>query len=165
MQFVSWFGNGFIPVALTIYAGYLIFYKNKIFAWVFLGTNALGYLTKAWAQNAFQQDRPWAYGCQVLTRYAEGYGFPSGHVTHYTIFFGLLIYFSILNKKEKWAIPLGIFSIFMLSLIGYSRIYLGAHWPKDVIAGYVLGGVFLIAGIKTYQYLNERYDKKSKLKR
>lgn len=158
MQFVSWFGNGTIPVLLTIAVGLLLFFKDKTFAWVFWATAFFGYLARLLAQNMFKQTRPWVNGCELLTKYSQGYGFPSGHVTFYTIFFGFLIYFSFLNKKERWALPLGLFSAIILALGGYSRVYLGAHWPKDVIFGYVLGGVFLLLGIRIYQILKMRYD-------
>jgi undecaprenyl-diphosphatase len=66
----------------------------------------------------------------------------------------------MINKKEKWAIPLGVFSIVMLSLVGYSRVYLGAHWPADVIAGYVLGGIILTIAISLYNFLLKRQTSK-----
>ena len=66
--------------------------------------------------------------------------FPSGHATMSLIFFGLLIYLfkdSIKNKTLKYILIA--ISILLILLIGFSRIYLGAHWFTDITAGYSLG--------------------------
>ncbi|MCR4280868.1 MAG: phosphatase PAP2 family protein, partial [Candidatus Kaiserbacteria bacterium] len=40
--------------------------------------------------------------------------------------------------------------------IGFSRLYLGVHYISDVVAGYLLGGIFVIVGIKISRKLRER---------
>jgi membrane-associated phospholipid phosphatase len=73
--------------------------------------------------------------------------FPSGHVMHYTNFYGLLIYLLATNwrsgKRRNTLITL---CTLLIVCIGPSRIYLGAHWPSDVMAGYMYGGLWF-AGI------------------
>lgn len=74
-----------------------------------------------------------------------GYSFPSGHSMTSMAFFGLfiyLIYHSKLRKEEK-IITIGLFSC-LIFLIGISRIYLGVHYPSDVIGGFVLSIAYLI---------------------
>lgn len=74
-----------------------------------------------------------------------GYSFPSGHSMTSMAFFGLfiyLIYHSKLKKKEK-ILTISLFSCLIL-LIGISRIYLGVHYPSDVIGGFVLSIAYLI---------------------
>jgi undecaprenyl-diphosphatase len=69
--------------------------------------------------------------------------FPSGHVMHYTNFYGLLIYLLATNWRSgrlRNAL-IGICTSLILC-IGPSRIYLGAHWPSDVMAGYIYGGLW-----------------------
>ena len=69
--------------------------------------------------------------------------FPSGHVMHYINWFGLLTYLLATNwRSGKLRNILIALCISMITLIGPSRIYLGAHWPSDVMAGYIYGGLW-----------------------
>ncbi len=69
--------------------------------------------------------------------------FPSGHVMHYTNFFGLLIYLLVSNwRSGRLLNALIAICTALIVCIGPSRIYLGAHWPSDVMAGYIYGGLW-----------------------
>src|SRR5947209_18296562 len=69
--------------------------------------------------------------------------FPSGHVMHYTNFFGLLIYLLATNwRSGRLRNALITICTALIICIGPSRIYLGAHWPSDVMAGYIYGGLW-----------------------
>ncbi|MBS4538891.1 phosphatase PAP2 family protein [Clostridium sp. D2Q-11] len=79
---------------------------------------------------------------------AVGFSFPSGHAMGSLIFYGFMIYFifrSKLSKIIKWS--LSFFATILFILIGISRIYLGAHYPSDVIAGQMSGAIWLIVTI------------------
>ena len=84
--------------------------------------------------------------------------FPSGHVMFYTVFFGMLIYLMYRLKQLPQAIRLSIsiLSASMIILISISRIYLGAHWLTDVLAGYLLGFLFLNLLIWLYRQNEQR---------
>ncbi len=73
-----------------------------------------------------------------------GYSFPSGHTTSATLFYGLVGYFVWRFAKKLWAkaLVIGVFGSIIL-LIGVSRLYLGVHWPTDVLAGWLLGSSLL----------------------
>ena len=69
--------------------------------------------------------------------------FPSGHVMHYVNFFGLLNYLLATNwRSGRLRNILLTIGTSLIILIGPSRVYLGAHWPSDVMAGYVYGGLW-----------------------
>ncbi|SDM79874.1 undecaprenyl-diphosphatase [Fictibacillus solisalsi] len=81
-----------------------------------------------------------------------GYSFPSGHAMISAGFFGLLFYFLAINVKRTWARRLiaALGSLYIL-LVGLSRIYLGVHYPSDVVAGFLAGGSLLLLFIVLYQ--------------
>ncbi|WP_079508776.1 phosphatase PAP2 family protein [Mesobacillus jeotgali] len=88
---------------------------------------------------------------------AIGYSFPSGHSMGSLIFYGFMSYFlfrSNLRKRIKW-ITLFLCGV-LIVFIGTSRIYLGAHYPSDVIAGYLAGSIWLILCILALEYVKWR---------
>lgn len=88
---------------------------------------------------------------------AIGYSFPSGHSMGSLIFYGFLTYFiirSTYSKKLK-CLSLILCGLLIVS-IGISRVYLGAHYPSDVIAGHLAGGIWLILCILALEYVNWR---------
>lgn len=74
----------------------------------------------------------------------DTFSFPSGHSSGSMIAYGLLAYLAIKFLPD----PLGIIAAFVcggiIFLVGISRIYLGAHFPTDVLAGWLLGAIALI---------------------
>ncbi len=83
--------------------------------------------------------------------------FPSGHVMHYTNFYGMIIYLLATNwrsgRLRNWLIAI---CTALIALIGPSRIYLGAHWPSDVMAGYIYGGLWFGGMMALYLRIKAR---------
>ena len=78
----------------------------------------------------------------------DGYSFPSGHSMLSIGIYGLLIYFickSNLSKKVKTILTV-ILSVIII-LVGYSRMYLGVHYPSDIFGGYLITAAYLIVFI------------------
>ena len=76
----------------------------------------------------------------------SGYSFPSGHASGAITFYGLLAFLIFVNVKDRLIRSLAIgFSFSLVVLAGLSRIYFGTHWPSDVLGGYILGAIVLVA--------------------
>ena len=99
----------------------------------------------------FRIDRPIGYeGIRTLREHtAPGYSFPSGH-THASsnFFFSAAKAF---NKKWFWGI-----AIVIPAFVGLSRLYLGVHWPMDVVCGYIIGLLIPLLLWKIYKKFSER---------
>ena len=105
------------------------------------------FITVQAIKAAIARPRPSADLVQVFEQ-SSGYSFPSGHVTHYVAFLGTLAF--ILSTRIKGSLTRGLVQGFVAVLLlsmGLSRIYLGAHWPSDVVAGYVVGAAVAAAGV------------------
>jgi membrane-associated phospholipid phosphatase len=84
--------------------------------------------------------------------------FPSGHVLNLTAIFGFLIFLVIVTisnavLRRVLAVALAV----PIVTIGLARVYDGAHWPSDVLGGYVIGGIWLALTIGLYQTLSRRF--------
>lgn len=78
---------------------------------------------------------------------ATGYSFPSGHTQTATTFWVSMMYLF----RKTWIYIVG---ILMIIGAGISRLYLGVHWPMDVIVGWVFGIALSILFIKLFDYID-----------
>jgi undecaprenyl-diphosphatase len=76
----------------------------------------------------------------------SGFAFPSGHALMSAVAWGAVALFAIRHARTGSArhLTVVLYTALILS-IGFSRIYLGAHWPNDVLGGYLYAGCILIA--------------------
>jgi membrane-associated phospholipid phosphatase len=100
---------------------------------------------------------------QSLVQVAQvlnSYSFPSGHVMFYTCFFGFLFFLVYTLLRHSWLRTLLlVFFGALVMLVGISRVYLGEHWASDVLGGYLLGSLALIASIAFYHWGMNRFFK------
>lgn len=148
MRFVSFWGDGLMPIFLVLLASLiLLMVKEKFLAVVILLAPMAGELIKQLLRNLFRYERPYLRGCFDITGQL-GFSFPSGHTVFFTIFFGLIAYFLWSIKRSRITKFASIFPIVMVLSVGYSRVYLGAHWASDVLAGYGVGFAVLLITIQ-----------------
>lgn len=86
-----------------------------------------------------------------------GYSFPSGHSVTAVCFYGYLAYLCYRYGKTDIARYGGVvLSITMIVMIGISRIYLGVHYPTDVIGGYIGGMMWLSLSILLLEIIQKK---------
>jgi undecaprenyl-diphosphatase len=74
----------------------------------------------------------------------HSYSFPSGHALCSFCFYGVLAgLLSARTKALSWRIVIWVVAAVLVIAIGLSRIYLGVHYPSDVIAGYLAAAVWV----------------------
>jgi undecaprenyl-diphosphatase len=78
----------------------------------------------------------------------HSYSFPSGHSFGATVFYGLLAYLAWSRLPHPWNLLVVLLLVLLIILVGLSRVYLGAHFPSDVVVGWLLGGLSLFVIIK-----------------
>ena len=100
------------------------------------GAGVLNYLLK----SLFERSRP-----DILQLVAaSGYSFPSGHAMGSLCFYGMLAYLASRNIPHwHWRFTLFASATILVIAIGISRIYLGVHYPSDVLGGYTAGATWL----------------------
>ncbi len=113
------------------------------------GVGAIG--LNIFLKKLFARDRPQLWERVVDVRF---YSFPSGHAMISMVIYGLLGYFlaSRFPRQKWWIYSL---TVVLIAGIGFSRLYLGVHWPTDIVAGYTAGLVWLIACILSLEVWKE----------
>ena len=120
-----------------------------LFIFVIAGSVLLNYLLKLF----FQRARP------DLNRLIEisGYSFPSGHAMNAFTFYGMLAFLLWRHLPIKfWRGILIVCSSSMIFAIGISRVYLGVHYPSDILAGYVASAFWLSFAIYFFESFEKR---------
>ncbi|MEG4575016.1 phosphatase PAP2 family protein [Microcoleus sp. N3A4] len=102
-------------------------------------------------KKLFARARPQLWERVVNVKF---YSFPSGHAMISMVIYGLLGYFlGSRYPKQRWLIYS--LTVVLIAAIGLSRLYLGVHWPTDIIAGYTAGLVWLITCILSLEVWKE----------
>ena len=141
MRLISALGSSKAVISyIAILLLFVWFKKISSMDWLRVaGITAASAILNETLKAAFHRPRPEFFRLVDET----GMSFPSGHSMNGAVFFGLLA-FLILNKvdrkEKKW---IAVFLVIFVFFIGISRIYLGVHYPSDVLGGFYVGGFIL----------------------
>lgn len=138
------------PVAMTLLAlagAVLLWTHNRrtvLIGWLaaFVGGTLIDQALKL----AVHRSRP-IYGAAYL--HGHSYSFPSGHAMGSIIGYGMLVYVARLywHPQSTWRALMWIGAGAMVLIIGVSRVYLGVHYPSDVLGGYAAGSAWMAVSI------------------
>jgi undecaprenyl-diphosphatase len=147
-------GLGFNPLAWvfvvsTIPFVYVVGLKWEATMLLFAGVG-VGLLSDG-VKIIVQRQRPTPDLVNVFSPLAD-YSFPSGHVMLFTVFLGFLLFlvYTLTPRSSMRTCGLCLLAV-LIALVGVSRVYLGQHWPSDVIGAYLLGSLWLAVTIFVYR--------------
>jgi len=131
-----------LTIVTLIAAGFLSLDGKKHMAWFVCGSVLGGALAGTILKDLFHRSRP---DLVPVSIYVSGASFPSGHsmmsaVTYLTL--GALLARSHERKRLKAYFLL--VAMFLTFAVGVTRVYLGVHWPTDVLAGWTAGAVWAL---------------------
>lgn len=136
MKSITFFGGDIFLGSATIMIILLLLRNNKKDALVFSFILFFGIGLNLLLKDMFQRPRPHF----MPLVHETSYSFPSGHSMNSFIFFTSISFFLFRRLKNKSLRDTLLFlSGLLILLIGISRIYLGAHYPSDILAGYIAG--------------------------
>ncbi len=143
MKFFTFFGGEiFIGCAILITILFLYYKRHRKDALIFGFVLFFGIVLNLWLKGFFERARPDLFAVVI----EKTYSFPSGHSMNSFVFFISLSYFVFHNtRNKKLGITLSLLSTVLVLLVGISRIYLGVHYPSDVLGGYAAGIVWFVA--------------------
>lgn len=155
-KWITLLGRAKAESAIFLVAGAILLFRLRQ-KWETL-VLLVGVLT-AWGLNTvlkgvFERDRP--AGTWLIEE--TGFSFPSGHAMVSILFYGLIGYLVWVNVRSKWkaAWLIPVITCMLVLGIGLSRIYLGVHYPSDVLAGFAAGGAGLIGCIMAIHRIRYR---------
>jgi membrane-associated phospholipid phosphatase len=145
MRLTTQLGNMLVAVAVAILL--FLFNYRRLSMEIIFGTITLWILVEI-IKSLTDRDRPFLVleKTRVIGWREKGNSFPSGHTSQIFFMMTLLIHgfhLGIVASGSFYAVA---------SVVGFTRIYVGAHYPRDVIAGVVLGLVWGILAILVDRY-------------
>ena len=132
-----------ISTALSLFLLWRRRWRAAATIWIAIG---VGYAINSLLKLFFGRTRP---DLSLIFVAPSGYSYPSGHAMASTVVYGCAAFF-LSRLLPHSSVLIRTLAIVIVFFIGLSRIYLDAHWPTDVLAGFAIGGLVLAAVIKWY---------------
>lgn len=136
--------GGAVAVVIVVIAALIVFWRGKRWAYALgLLVSVSGSLIVAYVvKNLVERARPPLEFHAVLE---TSYAFPSNHATVAVALYGFLV-FAVWKLAPQYRTIVVTLCPVVILAIGFSRLYLGVHYPSDVLAGFILGGIFVWIG-------------------
>lgn len=145
-------GNVAVLAAVSAVAILLLLRRGLVNDAALLAVVALGVeVLNAGLKLVFHRPRPELAFVQLDT-----YSFPSGHAAGSAAIYGALAYLSTRRLTGAGRVVPAILAVILVAAVGFSRLYLGAHYLSDVLAGLSLGASWLFASLLVAQAYGDR---------
>jgi undecaprenyl-diphosphatase len=153
-------GTGTVVMMIVAVAGlFLVLTQHKYSAILLLVSTFGGLVLNGVLKLGFNRPRPSIFVPEI---HAVSSSFPSGHAMSAAIVYGTVAYLAARLHKRAWARFLVMaVALVVILLISISRMYLGVHYPSDVIAGVAIGlawAAFCMATLEAIQKFGVRRD-------
>ena len=156
---VTLLGTGLVLMTMVaVAATFLWLTDHRFSALLLLIATWGGVAINSLLKSSFARPRPqvFEWGAQVLTS-----SFPSGHAMTATITYGTVAYLAARLQRRRISRWITLFlAALLIILICVSRLYLGVHYPSDVVAGALMGlawTTFCMATLEAVQVFGRRY--------
>lgn len=154
MRFITMLGDWRVMTTIGVIVGLRWWRQGHKSRVVILMTGALGGTAlEQLLKYFFQRARPDTAGHLVNV---SGYSFPSGHAMLSLCFYGVLLFLLVQGRSVYVKSLVFGLATLLLAAVGLSRIYLGVHYPSDVLGGFAAGTVWLLVNILAYQNYRNR---------
>jgi len=107
-------------------------------------------------KDAVRSHRPVAALGVRIDEFQTSYGFPSGHVYGDVLFYGAMAVFAPLWVAPRLVLPVRALLLGIILLAGPARVIVGAHWPSDVVGGYLWGACALCLALAFGRWVTSR---------
>jgi len=163
MLFFTYFGRWEIMLFGTFFVITILYLQDKRrYLFTLLFSVVFGQLIVLLMKDIVTRPRPKVIAPITIE---NSFAFPSGHVFVVMSFFGLIAFFLFRYFKEVWQRLLIIIgALLLISTVSFSRVYLGLHWPTDVLASLAAGGAWLSLMITSLEIREKRMPEVSKPK-
>jgi len=146
--------NGWEMIAVLAAGAVLLLLTRRWLAALLLLVSPAAGLLNAGVKEIVGRPRPGHELVPFTTRTYDS-AFPSGHADSAIVIYGLLFYFITVFVSQPALRLLGQAAcLWVILFTGMQRVYVGAHWPSDVLGGYYLGGLIIAALIGIHRRLS-----------
>ncbi len=153
VDFVNVVGNGWVLIALALIGATTLVLARGWLEAILLLITIGPRVGNSVLKDAVQRPRPSPELTHVSDP-ATDYSFPSGHTVGTSVLFGVLFFVIaavVPSRPLRWLLQLG--CLLLVVSAGPARVYVGVHWPSDVLGGYLLALMFLIPVVAAYRMI------------
>jgi membrane-associated phospholipid phosphatase len=151
-QVATYAGSAVVLGAITAVACGVLLRRRRLNEALFLAFVAIGIeLANGGVKLLFHRPRP-----ELAFVHLDTYSFPSGHAASSTAVYGALAFVLARHAGVLARVAWGCAAVVVVTVVGFSRLYLGAHYLSDVLGGFSFGAAFLFASLLLLELYGDR---------